>query len=114
VSNEQAIAGVAAKIKATRIYFICCPPGDIAQMEWELNLGQKSSRLAPQPCITRSNAWCYRFFTLIQCSDRPPRYGRSERFDTKAFKAELEAFGTYLPALIAGEEDAVRPSREQG
>ena len=41
--------------------------------------------------ITRSIAGCVRFFNLIQYFDRPPRYGRSRRFDIKPSSPMIQA-----------------------
>ena len=41
--------------------------------------------------MTRDIAGCFRFFTLIQSGDRPARYGRSRRFETKPSKPKLQA-----------------------
>jgi hypothetical protein len=39
--------------------------------------------------MTCDIAGCFRFFTLIQSGDRPARYGRSRRFETKPSKPML-------------------------
>ena len=52
------------------------------------------SRAQANASITRSIAGCFRFLTLIQSGDRPARYGRSRRFDTRPSKPMLQAAET--------------------
>ena len=42
--------------------------------------------------MTRDIAGCFRFWILIQCGERPARYGRSLCFDTKPTRPSRQAW----------------------
>ncbi len=59
---------------------------------------------------------CVQFLILTQCGHRPPRYGRSERFDTKPSKPNSQAFrkrsGPISPCSKSETKMPLRPERE--
>ena len=65
---------------------------------------QQGRRLQATESFTRSIAGGVRFFTLIQSFDRPLRYGRSLRLETRPVESEL--------AFVTGEFGVDEPGDE--